>query len=167
MGVVSHEKLEVLFESKNSELAKYKIELEVPGSYSKDKRRASIQALKKNANFKGFRKGTIPPFIMKDIPEFVLRDSIEEMLEDALKELKLEKTDGDAADPDIDFDDMMKRFTIGEDFIFSVEMPLRKISALDDDSLLQDIIDVKTDEDLSDAETDAKRMAAEAQASQP
>ncbi|CDF41078.1 unnamed protein product [Chondrus crispus] len=167
MSIVSHEKLQVLFESETSELAQYKIELEIPASHSKDKRRQSVQALRKNADFKGFRKGTIPPFIMKDIPGFVLRDSIEELLEEALQELKLEKTDGDAADPDIDFEEMMGRFNVGEDFRFSLEMPLRKVLSLDTESLTQDILDVKSDVDLSDAESDAMSKTAEAEASQP
>lgn len=166
MSLVSHEKVEVLFSSENTELAKYKLELEIPGQYSKDKRKKSIQSLKQNSHFKGFRKGTIPPFIMKDIPPFVLRDSVEEMLQSALKELDLEATDGEASEPDMDIEEMMKTFKVGIDFTFTVEMPLRKIISLDGDSITQDIIDVKTDAVISDAETDAKRMAAEAEAKQ-
>lgn len=166
MTLVSHEKLEVLFNSDSTELAKYKLELEVPGVYSKDKRRQSIHALKKNANFKGFRKGTIPPFIMKDIPGFVLRDSVTEMLEAAVKELELESTEGEASEPNMDIDDMMKRFTIGEDFTFTLEVPLRKVMKTDDESFTEDFIDVKTDTQISDAETDARRLATEAGAEQ-
>lgn len=166
MSLVSHEKLEVLFNSDNTELAKYKLEIEVPGVYSKDKRKQSVQALKKNANFKGFRKGTIPPFIMKDIPGFVLRDSVEELLEAALKELELEATKGEASEPDMDIKDMMKRFTVGEDFTFTLEMPLRRVFKTDDESITEDIIDVKTDAQISAAETDARRLAAEAGAGQ-
>lgn len=166
MSLLSHEKQDVLFASENTEVAKYKLELEIPASFSKEKRKQSIRALKQNADFKGFRKGTIPPFIMKDIPAFVLRDSVDEVLQSALQELELKETEGEGAEPEMDFEEMMKKFTVGEDFTFTLEMPLRKVLSLDSDSLTNDIIDVETDADISDAETDAKRLAAEAEAKQ-
>lgn len=143
MILVSHEKLDVLFRSENSELAKYRLEIEIPGAYSKEKRRKSISVMKKNASFKGFRKGTIPPFIMKDIPGFVLRDSIEELLQGSLKELELEATDGETSEPEMDIKEMMSRFKIGEDFRFSCEMPLRKLISLESIPD-EDIVDVRT-----------------------
>lgn len=149
MNLLSHKKGDVLFSSESTELAKYKLEIEIPAEFSKAKRRQSIAALKKNASFNGFRKGTIPPFIMKDIPGFVLRDSVDELLEAALKELELEPSEGEASQPEMDIDDMMKRFTVGEDFSFTCEMPLRKIISLEAAVEEEEIFNVNTELDPS------------------
>lgn len=141
MNLVSHEKLEVVFSAETSELANYKLEIEIPAPFSKERRRKTMAVMKKNAAFRGFRKGTIPPFIMKDIPGFVLQDSIEELLKGAFAELGLEPTEGEAAEPKMDIDEMMARFKVGEDFIFTCELPLRKVINLDATSE-EDIIDV-------------------------
>lgn len=163
MTLVSHEKLEVLFSATESELSKYRLHLEIPGSVSKDKRRKSIQALKRNAEFKGFRKGTIPPFIMKDIPSFVLKDSIDQILDEALSELDLKPLDGEASEPELDMKALLKGFQVGEDFRFSLEMSLRKVTGETSDDVGEDIIDVETDADVSNVDADdEQRLRAEA-----
>lgn len=94
-------------------------------------RRLSVVALpmtgiKANANFDGFRKGTIPPFIMSQVNEFVLRDCIEDEINAACKELNLEYLEGDASDPVFDFKATYKRFEMGKDLDVSFEIALQK-----------------------------------------
>lgn len=112
-------------------MAKYKFELQIPAEFSKQRRKKSIAALKQNAHFKGFRKGTIPPFIMKDLNGFVLRDSIGDMLDEAIKELGLDTLEGEAAEPVVDEKELLTRFKVGEDFTFSCEISLQKAIDLD------------------------------------
>lgn len=157
MTLVSHEKLDVVFSSTESELARYRLQLEIPGSVSKAKRQRSIQALKKNADFKGFRKGSIPPFIMKDIPSFVLKDSIDDMLGQALKELDLKPLDGEDSEPELDMKALLKDFKAGEDFRFSLEMSLRKLTGEVSEDVGEDIVEVETDADISDMDIDVKQ----------
>ncbi len=90
MTLISHEKLEDIFGEGDGGIAKYKLDLEIPGSYSRDLRKKSVASLKKNSEFKGFRKGTIPPFIRKDIDGFVLQDSISDMISKACAEARSE-----------------------------------------------------------------------------
>lgn len=144
MALLSHEKLEVLFNSKNSEMAKYQLEIEIPGRLSKDKRRESIQTMKKHANFKGFRKGTIPPFIMKDIPDFVLKDCCEELIKEAVHELDLSPVEGEASEPQYDFDDMKKRFEVGETFVFTCDVSLNKIFEDGSDDVPEEVVAIDT-----------------------
>jgi len=153
MALLSHEKIEVVFSSEASEMAKFKLEIEIPGSFSKQRRRASIAALKKNANFNGFRKGTIPPFIMKDLDGFVLKDSVTDMIDEAVKELDMERLEGEAAEPFLDDKEMVTRFKVGEDFTFSCEISLRKVLNLDsievpDDVSSSEPLDVKSVESV-------------------
>jgi Bacterial trigger factor protein (TF) len=67
MSLVRHEKLEVLFEAPDYETATYRLDCEIPADISKDLRKRSFAAMKSTANFPGFRKGTIPPFILKSL----------------------------------------------------------------------------------------------------
>lgn len=137
MALISHEKLEVLFgDDGSSEMAKYRLELEIPGSYSKNLRKKTIATMKQQADFKGFRKGTIPPFIYKDIDGFVLQDSISDMISEACGELGLKPIKGDAAEPEMDMDDIKSRWKVGTDLRFTCSLPLEIQSEFDIDAPL-------------------------------
>ncbi|KAI0563745.1 Trigger factor ribosome-binding protein [Gracilaria domingensis] len=140
MTLISHEKLDVLSKSDDGEVAKYKLELEIPATVSKVKRRESIQAVKKNANFKGFRKGTVPPFVIQEIESFVLHDSCNVVIEDAAKELELQTVEGEDALAELDIKDLQQRFRIGEDFVFTCEIPLRSIISEKPTEELEDVV---------------------------
>lgn len=155
MALISHEKLEVLFSTDETEMARYRLEIEIPAAYSKDRRRKSIQAMKQHANFNGFRKGTIPPFIMKDMPSFVLRDTSSDLIQDAIKELKLSPIEGDAAEPDLDEQDMLKRFKVGEDFSFTCEIQLRKLKDADSDELPAPVVTMDAEDMTEDMTIDS------------
>lgn len=125
MSLVSHEKLETVFGEGDAEIAKYKLVLEIPGTYSRTLRKKSVQQMRKNANFKGFRKGDIPPFIRKDVDEFVLHDSIRDILSEACIELELVPIEGDANEPAMDMVDIKSRFKVGTDFQFECTLALK------------------------------------------
>lgn len=146
MTLISHEKLDVVLSTKDGEIATYKLELEVPGALSKTKRRESIQSVKKNASFKGFRKGTIPPFIMKEIDSFVLNDVCNFVIEEAAKELQLSGVDGEEAQAKMDLDEMKKRFQIGEDFYFTCEVQLQAPNLDTPFEELEDVVTVDLDD---------------------
>lgn len=146
MTLLSHEKLDVVLSTKDGEIAKYKLELEVPGALSKSKRRESIQSVKKNASFKGFRKGTIPPFIMKEIDSFVLNDVCNTVIEEATKELQLSAIDGEEAQPKMDLEEMKKRFNIGEDFYFTCEVQLQAANFETPFEELEDVVTIDVDD---------------------
>lgn len=133
MALVSHEKLETVFGDGDDEIAKYRLVLQIPGTYSRAQRKKSVDALKKNADFPGFRKGTIPPFIKKDVDSFVLRDSVDEMISEACVELGLKPIEGEKGGPKIDFEEMSERFKVGTDFEFECMIPLGK-DAEDEDA---------------------------------
>ncbi|CAN8067484.1 unnamed protein product [Agarophyton chilense] len=143
MTLLSHEKLDVVLSTEEGEVAKYKLELEIPASIPKEKRKESIQAVKKNAAFKGFRKGTIPPFIMIEIEQFVLQDSCSAVIEDAAKELELRPVEGKDAMAKLDFKDLRKRFRIGEDFVFTCEVQLQSITTEKPTEELEEIVSYK------------------------
>jgi FKBP-type peptidyl-prolyl cis-trans isomerase (trigger factor) len=67
MALVGHQKLEVLFETEDYVSATYRLDCSIPADISKDLRKRSLAAMKATANFPGFRKGTVPPFIMKSL----------------------------------------------------------------------------------------------------
>lgn len=136
MSLVSHEKLETVFGNDDEGIATYKLELEIPGTYSREMRKQSVASLKKNSQFKGFRKGTIPPFIYKDIDGFVFQDSVNSIINEAVTELGLEPIEGEASEPDMDIDDMKSRFKVGQDFAFSCTLPLEKKSKLDSNAFV-------------------------------
>lgn len=143
MTLVSHEKTHVVSTSSDAELAKYRLSLEIPGTLSKLKRGEIVRALKKNGQYDGFRRGTIPPFVMRTVPRFVLQDCVEETLAGALEELELKPVQGDENEPDIDLDSMIKTFIVGETFAFDVHMPLNKITGTLDDEPDKDIVQVE------------------------
>lgn len=146
MRLIAHEKIEVLSSSELSEQAKYKLQLEISGPYSKQKRRQSMQSLKARANFPGFRKGTIPPFIMKDVNGFILRDCVDDLVESAIRELDLSRIDENDTDLEMDVDEMMKRFIVGEDFVFSCELSLQKALDLDSGKELEPVVTLVDDD---------------------
>ncbi len=57
--------------------------------------------------------------------EFVLRDCIGDEISAACESLGLEPTEGEAADPDVDFKEVLSRFEVGKDCDFTVEVPLK------------------------------------------
>jgi FKBP-type peptidyl-prolyl cis-trans isomerase (trigger factor) len=67
MALRGHEELETLFDGGDFKSCKYRLDLCISGSDSRESRKLSIQQVKKNGNFNGFRKGTVPPFVMKQI----------------------------------------------------------------------------------------------------
>lgn len=94
---------------------------------------------------------------MKDIPGFVLKDSIDEVLDQALKELELKPLDGEASEPELDMKALLKDFKVGEDFRFSLEMSLRKLSGEASEDVGEDIVQVETDADTADMDSDIKQ----------
>lgn len=67
MALRDHEELETIFEGGDFKSAKYRLDLTISAETSKENRKLSVQQVKKNGNFNGFRKGTIPPYIMKQV----------------------------------------------------------------------------------------------------
>lgn len=68
MSLDGHEELEVLFDGGDGyKSAKYRLDLTIAGADSRANRKMSIQQIKQRGNFDGFRKGTIPPFVMKQV----------------------------------------------------------------------------------------------------
>lgn len=143
MTLISHEKLDDVSNSDDTNVAKYRLELEIPGAVSKQKRRESIQETKKHINIPGFRKGTIPPFMMKEMKEFVLRDCVEDMVDEATEELNLERVDDKSSQLDYDFNSLIESFTPGEDFTLSCEVHLTDLgSGSEDGDELEEIVTV-------------------------
>lgn len=148
MTLISHEKLDDSSPSADAITSKYKLELEIPGAVSKQKRRESIQEMKKYIEIPGFRKGTIPPFMMKEVVQFVLRDCVEEMVDEAAEELNLERIDGEESPLECDYANLAKSFTPGEDFTLSCEVHLAEAGDnskdvdLDDTDGLEDIVTI-------------------------
>lgn len=126
MALVSHEKLDAVFGDGDDEIAKYKLVLMIPGKFSRAQRKKSLEQLKKNANFRGFRPGTIPPFILKDVDGFVLQDSISTTISEAVMELGLKPIEGDHGEPVYDSEDVKSRFKVGTDLEFECTIPLEK-----------------------------------------
>lgn len=137
MKLISHEKLDTVFKSDDGEMANYKLTIEIPGEFSKKKRRESVQSMRKNANFPGFRKGTIPPFMYGEINTFVFRDSAEEMIDEAVKQLDLTRSEGGNGEAKYDADKLESDFEVGTDFSFECEVVLSEVKedAIDVDKL--------------------------------
>lgn len=143
MNLLSHEKLDVVFSSKDAEMANYKLEIEITPAYSKAKRKETLKSMKQFASFSGFRKGTLPPFITKDIPGFVLRDSCSQLIESAINELDLTPVEGEAAEPRMDERGMIKEFVVGEHFVFTCEIQLQKTFDDQEEEDVEDIVKVE------------------------
>lgn len=67
MSLKGHEELETMFDGGDFKTAKFRLDLSISGETSRENRKLSVQQVKKNGNFNGFRKGTIPPFVMKQL----------------------------------------------------------------------------------------------------
>lgn len=130
--LVSHEKLETVFGEGDSEIAKYKLVLNIPGTYSRKVRKESVRQMKKQANFPGFRKGDIPPFIRKDIDGFVLNDSVDDMVKEACNELKMKCAEGEANVPQFDMEELKARFQVGTDCEFECTVVLEQVETATD-----------------------------------
>lgn len=140
MTLLSHEKLDVVTSSDDGEIANYRLKIEIPGSFSKRKRKDSLQEMRKHANFPGFRKGTIPPFILKDVDGFIFRDSADEMIAEAIKELDMSRYDEEGENIGYDPESLRKRFVVGQDFYFECEIPLTSVR--DDEVDVESLNDV-------------------------
>lgn len=153
MKLLSHEKQDVVFSSADGDIAKYMLEIEIPGAFSKQKRKESVQAMRKHANFPGFRKGTIPPFILKDLDRFVLSDSAEEMIDEAIKQLDLTISEGENNEPQYDVGTLVKDFVVGQDFCFQCNVVLASTTKgeIDVDNLEELTL---SDDDYDDDEND-------------
>lgn len=137
MGLLSHEKLDAVFGDGDDEIAKYRLNLVITGKFSRAQRKKSLEQLKKNANFRGFRPGTIPPFILKDVDGFVLEDSISTTISEAVMELGLKPIEGDHGEPVYDAEDLKNRFKVGTDLEFECTIPLEKEEADSEEEILQ------------------------------
>jgi len=120
--------IENVFESGDESISKYRFTGNIPGAMSKESFQTTIREFKKNADFKGFRKGTIPPFMKAEIHAFTLQDCINTLMQNAMKSQELELLEGDAADPefDIPFKQMKSNFEIGKPFEFTAQIALKK-----------------------------------------
>jgi hypothetical protein len=81
-----------------------------------------------------FRKGTIPPFILKDINEFVLREAIGDEINAACDELNLKPLEGEASEPNLDFKELYARFKVGEDYTFGCDIALKSEATAEEGS---------------------------------
>lgn len=147
MKLLSHEKLEDISGSDYGNVAKYKLEIEIPAAFSKQKRKESIQEMKKYVEVPGFRKGTIPSFMMGELIQFVFRDCVDDMVSEAVEELNLNRLDDESSPIDYDFENLSKSFTPGQDFTLSCQVQLTDVVDApegddDDDDSLEDMITV-------------------------
>lgn len=152
MTLLSHEKLDVVSSSDDGEIANYRLKLEIPASFSKKKRKESLQEMRKHANFPGFRKGTIPPFILKDLDGFVFRDAADEMIAEAVKQLDMSQYKEEGENIGYDPESLQKSFVVGQDFRFECEIPLTCIR--DDEVDVENLTDVVSfdEEDIGEGQ---------------
>eukprot|EP00961_Rhodomonas_salina_P104317 1404263-Rhodomonas_salina.2 len=111
--------------------AKYQFKVDVDGQMSKDSYVAIMKDFKKNAQFPGFRKGTIPPFMIPKVKSFVILDCLEKTLGEAVREQGMELAD-DEKRPTLDDDQvsvLTKAFSETEGFSYTIEAELKAIEA--------------------------------------
>mmetsp|Transcript_47207 Transcript_47207/g.73817 ORF Transcript_47207/g.73817 Transcript_47207/m.73817 type:complete len:193 (-) Transcript_47207:28-606(-) len=114
-------------EDLEGESAKYKFTVTVDGDLTKSSFGAIMRDFKKNAQFPGFRKGTIPPFMMPKVKSFVILDCLEQTLGEAVRDEGLELAD-DERKPTLDDDQtntLTKEFKEGEPFQYIIEAELK------------------------------------------
>lgn len=90
-----------------------------------------MKDFKKNAQFPGFRKGTIPPFMIPKVKSFVILDCLEKTLGEAVREQGMELAD-DEKRPTLDDDQvsvLTKAFSETEGFSYTIEAELKAIEA--------------------------------------
>jgi len=106
---------------------KYTFTVTVDPFMSKDSYTAIMKDFKKNAQFPGFRKGTIPPFMMGKVKQFVILDCLEKTLSDAVKDEGLTLVSDDVK-PTLDDDQtktLTKAFKETEGFTYIIDCELK------------------------------------------
>eukprot|EP00960_Hanusia_phi_P053209 761911-Hanusia_phi.AAC.2 len=129
-------------EEKEGDAAKYKFTVTVDGQMSKDSYdltyviAAIMKDFKKNAQFPGFRKGTIPPFMLSKVKQFVILDCLEKSLGEAVREQALELADENNK-PNLDNEqvaELTKTFNEKNGFKYTIEALLKPSAAVEQKS---------------------------------
>ncbi|EKX47863.1 hypothetical protein GUITHDRAFT_106412 [Guillardia theta CCMP2712] len=111
--------------------AKYKFTVTVDGQMSKDSYTAIMKDFKKNAQFPGFRKGSIPPFMIPKVKQFVILECLEKSLGEAVREQALELADENNK-PNLDdaqVAELTKTFNENNGFKYTIEALLKPSTA--------------------------------------
>ena len=106
---------------------KYTFTVTVPGDMSMDSYTTIMKDFKKNAQFPGFRKGTIPPFMLPKVKQFVILDCLEKTLSEAVKEEGLMLAD-DEVKPTLDDEQtkvLTKDFKEKDGFKYTIDCELK------------------------------------------
>merc|ERR1719183_2290757 len=109
--------------------AKYKYTVTVNAQISKDTYGSIMKDFKKNAMFPGFRKGTIPPFMIPKVKAFVVLDCLEKTLGEAVREQGMTLI-SDEVKPTLDDDqtkELTKNFKETESWTYSIEAELKPL----------------------------------------
>eukprot|EP00287_Rhodomonas_sp_CCMP768_P025260 CAMPEP_0202853014 /NCGR_PEP_ID=MMETSP1389-20130828/90265_1 /ASSEMBLY_ACC=CAM_ASM_000865 /TAXON_ID=302021 /ORGANISM="Rhodomonas sp., Strain CCMP768" /LENGTH=208 /DNA_ID=CAMNT_0049531553 /DNA_START=7 /DNA_END=634 /DNA_ORIENTATION=+ len=109
--------------------AKYQFTVDVDGQMSKDSYIAIMKDFKKNAQFPGFRKGTIPPFMIPKVKSFVILDCLEKTLGEAVREQGMELADEEKKPTlsDEQVSTLTKEFQEADGFQYTIEAELKPI----------------------------------------
>ncbi|KAA8494461.1 Trigger factor [Porphyridium purpureum] len=137
--------LEEVFNAGGKRIAKYSIKVTVPGETNLEIYKSTLRSAKQSADFKGFRKGTIPPFMMKEIEVFAMQECLNAALDRAVEENQLMYLEGEAAMPELKppFDELRKTFKVGEPFSFEAHISLQTRDA--EDSETDDVTDIQAE----------------------
>jgi len=114
---------------------KYTFTVTVDGGMSKDSYTTIMKDFKKNAQFPGFRKGTIPPFMLPKVKQFVILDCLEKTLSEAVKDEGLTLV-SDEVKPTLDDDQtsaLTKAFKETEGFTYSIDCELKPTDGTESD----------------------------------
>jgi len=106
---------------------KYTFTVTVDGAMSKDSYMTVMKDFKKNAQFPGFRKGTIPPFMLPKVKQFVILDCLEKTLSEAVKDEGLTLV-SDEVKPTLDDDQtntLTKAFKEADGFTYTIDAELK------------------------------------------
>ena len=118
---------------------KYTFTVTVDGTMSKDSYAVIMKDFKKNAQFPGFRKGTIPPFMLPKVKQFVILDCLEKTLTEAVKSegLKLASDDRKPTLDDAQTKTLTSSFKESDGFTYTIDCELKPESAADADSAVK------------------------------
>ena len=90
-----------------------------------------MKDFKKNAQFPGFRKGSIPPFMIPKVKQFVILECLEKSLGEAVREQALELADENNK-PNLDdaqVSELTKTFNENNGFKYTIEALLKPSTA--------------------------------------
>lgn len=118
---------------------KYTFTVTVDGTMSKDSYAVIMKDFKKNAQFPGFRKGTIPPFMLPKVKQFVILDCLEKTLTEAVKSegLKLASDERKPTLDDAQTKTLTSSFKESDGFTYTIDCELKPESAADADSAVK------------------------------